>query len=321
VPACHVTDLRLWDRGRPKDDVCAVVTKKDVAYFDGPGADTYRHRVDLFLPKGKTDFPIVVLVHGGAWMMGDNRCCGLYSTVGEYLASQGIGAILPNYRLSPSVKHPEHVKDVARAFAWTKHHIKDYGGDPKQMFLVGHSAGGHLVALLATDEQYLKAHGCKTSDIKGVVGISGVYRIPEGKAAIELGGTSPKALRADAMSPLRDVGTALDKDAPPRHGLPLGVNIFAPVFGDDPRVRLTASPAHHVRQGLPPFLLISADKDLPLLPDMAKEFHELLCLHGCDARHVTIPERNHNSIMFKAIVNDDLVGRAVVDFVRARASR
>src|SRR5262249_46346472 len=150
---------------------------RDLAYYDGPDADPYRHRLDLFLPKGRKGFPVVVLVHGGAWIVGDNRCCGLYSSVGEFLASQGIGAVLPNYRLSPQVKHPEHIHDVARAFGWTRNHISEYGGCPDKLFLAGHSAGGHLVALLATDEKYLKAQGLRTADIKGVIAVSGVYRI------------------------------------------------------------------------------------------------------------------------------------------------
>src|SRR5262249_14683330 len=151
----------------------------------------------------KKDYPVVILVHGGAWMLGDNRCCGLYSSVGEFLASQGIGAVLPNYRLSPGVKHPEHIKDLARAFAWTRNHIAEHGGNPERIFLVGHSAGGHLVALLATDEKYLNAEGCRAADIKGVVGISGVYNIPPGKLDVHLFGGSSDSMNFDKISPLR----------------------------------------------------------------------------------------------------------------------
>ena len=124
LTACRVTDLPLW---RPLDpppvDAYEVSRVRDIAYHDHADADSYRHKLDLFVPKGRKDFPVVVLIHGGAWMVGDNRCCGLYSSIGEYLASQGIGAVLPNYRLTPSVKHPEHIRDAACAFAWTKNHI------------------------------------------------------------------------------------------------------------------------------------------------------------------------------------------------------
>lgn len=98
---------------------------RDVGYVQGLKADPFRHRLDLYLPKDKDRFPILFLLHGGAWIMGDNRCLGLYTTVGEFFASRGIGVVMPNYRLSPFVKHPEHIKDVAKAFAWTQRHIAE----------------------------------------------------------------------------------------------------------------------------------------------------------------------------------------------------
>src|SRR5207302_11378690 len=145
---CHASSLPLWAPAEPPAaDAFAVRQVRDISYYQGARGDEFRHRLDLYLPKGKKDYPVAVLIHGGAWVMGDNRCCGLYSAVGEFLASRGVGVALPNYRLSPGVKHPEHVKDVARAFAWARTHIADLGGCPSQVFLAGHSAGGHLAAL------------------------------------------------------------------------------------------------------------------------------------------------------------------------------
>jgi acetyl esterase/lipase len=95
------------------------------------------------------------------------------------LARHGIAAVVPNYRLSPMVRHPEHIKDVARAFAWTYKHIKSYGGRTDEIFVCGHSAGGHLAALLATDDSYLKAEGLTLRAIRGAIPMSGVYIIPE----------------------------------------------------------------------------------------------------------------------------------------------
>src|SRR4029077_10844231 len=103
-----------------------------------------------------------------------------YSAIGERFAKQGIGAVVINYRLSPNVKHPEHIKDVARAFAWTSKNIAKQGGRPDQIFVCGHSAGGHLIALLATDESYLKSEGLSRTAIRGVIPISGVYDITFG---------------------------------------------------------------------------------------------------------------------------------------------
>jgi acetyl esterase/lipase len=319
ISACRVTDLPLWAPAEPADDACAVEHVQGVAYYEGPDADDFRHRLDLFLPKGRDDYPVVVLVHGGAWMMGDNHCCGLYPAVAEFLAGQGVGVVLPNYRLSPAVKHPEHVKDVARAFAWARAHIADYGGRPDRLFVAGHSAGGHLVALLATDETYLRDQGLRTADIRGVIAFSGVYRIPPGKTSATLGGATPLAFRFDELVPFRRGSGRIWPPLPGVPGLPIRLNVFGPAFGNDPRVRADASPLGHVRPGLPPFLLFSAENDLPALPEMAEEFRAALCAAGCDARLLKVEDRNHNSVMFRAIEPGDPAARAMVAFIRRRA--
>jgi acetyl esterase/lipase len=159
-----------------KVDVQAI---KDVTYYDGPGYDSAKHKVDLFLPRGHKDFPVLFFVHGGAWRHGDKSFLGVYSALGTFFARHGIGAVVINYRLSPAVMHPEHIKDVARAFAWTHKNIAKYGGRPDQVFACGHSAGGHLVSLLVTDETYLKEQGLSAADVKGVISLSGVYLISD----------------------------------------------------------------------------------------------------------------------------------------------
>lgn len=310
---CRVTNIPIWHLNGPLADSTEIERIHDVTYYDGPDANSQRHRLDLFLPKGKRDFPVVVLVHGGAWMVGDNRCCGLYSSVGEFLASQGIGAVLPTYRQSPGVKHPEHAKDVARAIAWTKAHMRAIGGRPDDIFLMGHSAGGHLVALLATDDKYLHAEGISRSEIRGVVSTSGVYRVPDGKMAVTLGGRSSDSFRLNELAPLRrpsDTGRA-----PILAGIPLSIDVYGHAFGDDPEVRADASPINHIRPGLPPFLLFTAEHDLPSLPEMAEEFHQTLLAHGNASRYLTIADRNHNSIQFHAIAPNDPVAHATLDFI------
>ena len=313
MSACRVTDLPIWENSEPAGKF-EVQRVRDVEYLHGKDEDSFRHHLDLYLPKGQKDFPVVVLIHGGAWTLGDNRCCGLYSSVGQFLASQGIGAVLPNYRLAPGVKHPEQIKDVARAFTWTRHHIAEYGGCPDRLFLAGHSAGGHLAALLATDDRYLKAEGLGTEEIKGVIAVSGVYRIPPGKLDATWGGATPIAFRLDQVFPLREpgseslLGTAMQ-------GLPLKLNVFAPPFGDDPKVREDASPINHVRPGLPPFLIVCAERDLPTLLGMAEDFHQALLANRCNARFLRIANRNHDSVMFHAITPDDPLAWEMLEFV------
>ncbi len=312
--ARYVTSIPLWaPPSPPPTGALEVEVVRDVAYRDDAQADPIRHRLDLFVPKGKKDFPVVVLVHGGGWVLGDNRCCGLYSSVGHFLASRGIGAVLPNYRLSPWVKHPDHVKDVARAVRWTRDHVGEYGGNPGRLFLLGHSAGGHLVSLLATDESYLKAEGMKSADIRGVVTFSGVYHIPSGAEEFFLGGTGTHSFRPDQVYPLR--GDDSLPELPPL-GIPVWEDAFGSAFGGDAKERAAASPLTHVRRGLSPFLILTAAHDLPTLPGMADEFHQALMRQGCDARLLKVARRNHNSLMFSAIGDDDTAARAMLEFLK-----
>lgn len=317
VSACRVTDLPLWKLEAEQAAAADVERVRGIAYVEGKSADPVRHRLDLYFPKRTSEAsrPVIMLVHGGGWVRGDNRCCGLYSSVGEYLASQGFVVALPNYRLSPEVKHPEHVKDVAQAIAWLREHAHEYGGDAGSIFLVGHSAGGHLVSLLTTDPRYLEAVGCKTSDIRGVVSISGIYKIPEGNVETDLGGVGKDSAHVGDVAPMR--GPASKFKFP--LAVPLRVNVYGPAFGDDPKVRHDASPLTHVRPGLPPFLLLNAQNELPTLCDMTKEFREALYHHGNDVRTFEVAERNHNSILFAAIDSNDTTARLIRDFVRRHA--
>jgi acetyl esterase/lipase len=151
-----------------------VEVVKDVAYNASKDADDVRHKLDLYLPKGAKDYPVLVFIHGGAWRGGSKNSYGKH---GNTAASHGIGFVAINYRLSPKVSHPEHVKDVARAFAWVHGDLGKRGANLEQVYVCGHSAGGHLCALLATDDSYLKEHKLSASNIRGVIPISGVFDV------------------------------------------------------------------------------------------------------------------------------------------------
>lgn len=178
----------------------AVETIKDIAYYDGKDADPVRHKLDLYLPKGKKDFPVLMFVHGGTWRSGKKD---LYNALGEVFARNGVGTVIVNYRLSPAVQHPAHIQDVARAFAWTVRNIGKYGGRADQVFVSGHSAGGHLVALLGTADNYLTAEKVSPDKIKGVIAISGVYRVGGSGRLKDAFGSDP-AVHTEA-SPLKHV--------------------------------------------------------------------------------------------------------------------
>jgi acetyl esterase/lipase len=211
-----------------KADKHEVEVHKNVAYRTDKEADKTRHALDVYVPKGKKDFPVLFFVHGGAWIVGSKE---YVKDAMKHFAEQGIGVVCPNYRLTPAVQHPGHIEDVAKAFAWTVDSIGKYGGDAKKVVVGGHSAGGHLAALLATNETYLKAEKRSLADIRGVVGVSGVYVIDTRLKPLHKVFTDDEATCKTAC-PVEHVAA----DRPPMllayaeedyAGLPAGAEVFA----------------------------------------------------------------------------------------------
>lgn len=130
--------------------------------------------LDVFMPRGAAsgDAPVVVFFYGGAWKRGERA---QYGFVGDRLARNGILAIVADYRTWPRAGFPAFVDDAADAVAWTRAHAADYGGDPDRMFVMGHSAGAQIAALLGTDARYLRARGMEPRALAGVIGLSGPY--------------------------------------------------------------------------------------------------------------------------------------------------
>ena len=146
----------------------------DVAY----GSET-RQRLDVYRPKNPpaaaaagAGLPVVVFFHGGTWATESKDD---YRFVGATLAEHGWLGIVPSYRVYPKVEFPAFVEDAALAVAWAEKHAAEYGGDPKRVFVMGHSSGAHLALLVALDRHYLAATGVNADAIRGVIGLAGPY--------------------------------------------------------------------------------------------------------------------------------------------------
>ena len=140
----------------------------EIAYGEDP-----LQRLDLYVPDGPSPQPrpVVVFWHGGGWVSGDKRD---YRFVGAALASLGCVAVLPNYRLYPQVKMPGFISDAALAAAWAANYAREFQ-DPRRFYLMGHSAGAHLAALVTLDPRYFVRAGQPIPPIAGVIGLSGPY--------------------------------------------------------------------------------------------------------------------------------------------------
>ena len=251
----------------------------NIPYLTGVSYANDWDKLDLYLPEGKRDVPVIVWIHGGALTQDDKN---LEVATGKRFAAAGIATAAVNYRLSPAVSHPAHVQDAAASFAWVKRHIAEYGGDPNNVFLAGHSAGAYLAQLLVTDEKYLRAHNLSARDVRGVVPISAFFWV-------EKEGVAP--------------------DRPKT------------VWGTDAKVWVDASPAHHLRGNLPPTLIIYADRDEPWRRQQNVDMAAALkAADSALVDLVQIADRTHMGIWHRMGEAGDPTSERVIAFVRSAAA-
>ncbi len=264
-------------------DPVAKLLAGNVAY--APAATGRGQSLDLYGPVTSPDRkrPVALFVHGGGWRHGDKAMVG--EKPGAFV-SRGYLFATANYRLEHAVSPREQAGDVALAVKWLHAHVAEHGGDPTQIFLVGHSAGAHLVALVGTDERLLAANGLDLTAVRGVVLLDGAgYDVPRQIASASLPGL--KQLYRDA-------------------------------FGDDADAQRDASPVEHVRAGRkhPPFLLVHVGRRQD-----SREQSELLAtkLREAGGRATTVhePEKNHLSLNRELGLPGDGPTARIFDFFEA----
>jgi acetyl esterase/lipase len=205
-PYERLTDIAYGDVADQKLDVywpaAAANTGagKDSAKTDGSESSVLRQPL-----------PVVVFFHGGSWAAGSRE---EYRFVGSALTELGFIAVLPDYRLYPAVRFPAFIDDAAAAVAWTIRNAAGFGGDPDRIFVMGHSAGAHLAALVALDPQYLAGQGFSPAQVRGLIGLSGPYDFDLNSSFLRRVFANADAASAEAPPETQPVNFAR-ADAPP----------------------------------------------------------------------------------------------------------
>jgi acetyl esterase/lipase len=266
----------------PASDTSLPRLEKDLAY--GPAGD--EQKLDLYLPKQK-GFTTLVFTFGGGWHTGNRKAV---APIGRKLQDLGFGCALLSHRLGPKDKFPAQIEDVASGFAWVKKHMAEKGGDPKRVFLLGHSSGAHLSVLLAADARYLAKHQLKPSDIAGVIGLSTPVDLEPRRDGRGFGNTLMAGRGADTFS--RDVGVLRD-----------------------------ASPLQYVSKDLPPVLLVVGERDFPMLAGDAKSFVAKAQVVGVPAAWYLAKGRDHMGVIRALLGDHDPIEDQILAFVKRPGAR
>ena len=249
----------------------------DVDYVAGAEYADKKDRLDIYVPAGARNAPVIVSIHGGGLRQGDKAG---HAFVGQRFAAAGHVTVVVNHRLSPGVTHPAHIEDIAAAVAWVKRNISQHGGDPGNLFVIGHSAGAYLAALLVLDPKYLAAHQLTPRDVRGVVPVSGFFYVDR-----------------PGVAPDRPKDT----------------------WGIDANVWKAASPGAYVSPSVPPMLLLYADGDDEWRRHQQTEFANALGAAGQRETEMRmIRNRTHNSVWSEMAKGDDETAQAILQFVNRR---
>lgn len=174
--ACLVGATGLLAACSPLTAINALVPGSTYTAVDGIAYGPLpRQKLDVYTPTSAAPaagWPVVVFFYGGNWTSGER---GEYKFVGEALAARGIVVLVADYRLYPETTYPGFLDDCAKALGYGLEHAKALGGDPKRVFVMGHSAGGYNAAMLALDPRWLQAVGHAPAELRGWIGLSGAY--------------------------------------------------------------------------------------------------------------------------------------------------
>jgi acetyl esterase/lipase len=253
---------------------------------------TAEQHLDLYSPTGAARLPVVLFIHGGSFdESGERRTAPMYAAVCPGLAQRGIVCATMDYRLAPSSQWPAMPEDVAAAVRWLRDSVASRGGDPARIFLVGHSSGCLLAALVGLDASYLRHQGLDTRVAAGVVAMG------------------------CTLAPWDTVGRAVNRGA------------LAQAFQKDPderRVygtlawRLRANPTAWVGPAAPPFLVLVAESEryMPAVLEEGARFVRLLREQGRSADLRILAGRRHVTTTTGFGDPGDGVANLVSDFVR-----
>ena len=215
----------------------SVSRSKNITYQKADSAtNTPEEKLNVFAPRKHKDLKdVLIFIHGGNWNAGKKS---LYNFFGSRFARKNVVTVIIDYPLSPQANYDQMAMASAGAVKWVKENIATYGGDPDKIFISGHSAGGHLAALISIDNNYFDTLGI-TNPIKGAIFID--------------------AAGLDMYGYLNTEGLPSD-------------HTYFTTFTHDPKIWKEASPMYHLHNSMPPLLIYQGGKTYTSISSSTNRF-------------------------------------------------
>jgi dipeptidyl aminopeptidase/acylaminoacyl peptidase len=216
-----------------------ITRSKDIVYQPA-GKSIPEQHLNIFAPKKKREpHDVIIFVHGGNWNSGKKS---QYNIIGNHWAKRGVVYVIIDYPLSPAAKYDEMAESTAKSVKWVKENIAQYGGNPERIFLSGHSAGGHLAALVSIDDQYFKSFGIE-NPLAGIILIDA--------AGLDM------------------YGYLMEEKFP-------AGNTYLNTFTNNPEVWKKATPLYHLHKNMPPMIIYRGGRSYPSIMTSNEKFIKAL---------------------------------------------
>lgn len=258
----------------------AIKIKRDILYSSDSSSGT-ENLLDVYYPKDlSTVKDVLVFIHGGSWNSGKKDT---YWWLGRNMAHKGVVTVVINYSLSPVYQYEKMAADCAKALKWVTKNASSFGGDPNNIFVMGHSAGGHLAALIHSDPRFFKKE--EISDpIKGLI-----LNDPFGLDMFEY----------------------LTKTVPDGN-----TNSFLNTFSTDNEIWKTASPLSYLENFKAPVLMFVGENTYPAIQLQSERLKKELSTRGRKTDLKIIPKKKHVPMIAQMILRGNKLYDYILDFMQ-----
>ncbi|MDP3469838.1 MAG: alpha/beta hydrolase [Daejeonella sp.] len=255
-----------------------VLISKDIPYREN--STDIRNRLDVYYPENtQKSKDVLVFIHGGSWNSGKKE---IYWWLGKNMARKNVVSVIINYSLSPESQYENMALDCALAIKWVKDSIARFGGRSDRIFVMGHSAGGHLAALINNDPRFFESTGIP-NPIKGVI-LNDSFGL--------------------------DMYEYLTVAEPDEH-----TEDFLNAFSRDQETWKTASPMYYLQNVMKPFLVFVGERTYPAIKLQSKRLYDELLKANKTIEMKYIERKRHKGMIIQMISRKNQMYDLILEFM------